>query len=274
MLLIILLLLAGILGGTLAGLLGVGGGVIYTPILFFLYDDALTNPVPWTVASGLFCTFAASAGSTRKHFAMGNWFLKESLKVGLFGVLGTTIGKYITLSPVYSREHFVILFSLILFYTAFNFFRGKKKKDPITQQTQTENLPLKWHHAFFAGGLGGIVATLAGVGGGIVMVPILTLILGQSFLKSISISSAAIFLISLSATVQFMFESPAEAGITGFTVGYVDFGTTLPLIIGAVLGANTGALIANKINHRKLELVFATLALLVGLRLIYDISGL
>ena len=72
---LVLLLLAGALGGFVAGLVGVGGGIIFGPVLFFVFQAAgITDPVltPLTLGSSLLCTFAASAsgvprGSTRSQ---------------------------------------------------------------------------------------------------------------------------------------------------------------------------------------------------------------
>lgn len=269
--LFILLLIIGFIGGILAGLLGVGGGLIFTPVLFLLFDGNVDQPVIWTIATSLLCTFFAALGSVRKHYSMNNLFIQESLKVALFGVFGTQIGKQITLSPWYSRTHFVLLFSSLLAYTSIIFFKGKKEAPVSTIYNPKNTLPVHWQAAALAGGAGGILATLAGVGGGIIMVPILTIAFGIHFRKAVSISSFVIVFISLSAWILYSLEVPVSSGLSSFTKGFVDFGTGLPLIIGALLGSGTGVWLTGKIQKRKLELIFAILALIIIVRLI---SGL
>lgn len=119
-----ILLLIGLLAGVLAGLLGIGGGVIFTPVLFFLFEGAgVEDPVLWTVASGLFCTFIAAFGSTIRQWVQHNIFWAEGIQLGLLGAVGVFMGKLVITSPYYSRTEFVIFFSFILFYVAFMMFR-------------------------------------------------------------------------------------------------------------------------------------------------------
>lgn len=269
--LFLILLLIGIFGGLLAGLLGVGGGLIFTPVLFFLFDGNVEQPVIWTIATSLLCTFFAALGSTRKHYVMNNLFPAESLKVALFGVIGTQFGKMITLSSWYSRTHFIVLFSTILIYSAFTFLKGKDRGKAETPYFRNETINVGWLAAFIAGGTGGLLATLAGVGGGIIMVPVMVLIFGIHFRKAVSVSSFVIVFISLSAWIIYSLENPISLGISNFTLGFVDFGTALPLIFGALIGSGTGVWLTGKIQKRKLELIFAGLALVIAIRLLYSL---
>lgn len=266
----ILLFIIGLFGGLIAGLLGVGGGIIFTPVLFFLFDGNVEHPVLWTIATSLLCTFFAAIGSTRKHARMKNLFIRESLLVGFFGLFGTTAGKWVTLSNWYSQTHFVLLFSGILFYSAFNFFKGKKKVIE-ANYTPESNPTIIWYQALFIGGAGGLLATLAGVGGGMIMIPIMVLLLGLQFRKAVSISSFVIVIISLSAWIQFTFETPTGLGLTTFTLGYVDFGTAIPFVLGALTGSGSGVWLTGKVKIRKLEIVFAVLALIVGVRMVWGL---
>lgn len=270
--LFLILLLIGLFGGLIAGLLGVGGGIIFTPVLFFLFDGQVENPVVWTIATSLLCTFFAAIGSSRKHYVMGNLFLAESLKVGLFGFLGTFAGKMITTSAWYSKEYFVVLFSTILGYTSYTFIKGKKNKsfDSVEYNKETAG-SINWAQALLVGGAGGFIATLAGVGGGIVMVPLMVMIAGIHFRKAVSVSSVVIILISFSAWVQFAFEPVSGESLTRFTSGFVDFGTALPLIAGALLGSGGGVWLTGKIARRKLEVAFALLAIVIMIRLLAGI---
>ncbi|MCH8557838.1 MAG: sulfite exporter TauE/SafE family protein [Balneolia bacterium] len=265
----LILLLIGIAGGALAGLLGVGGGLIFTPVLIFLYAGSFENPVPWIIATSLLCTFAASLSSIRKHQLMKNLFLKESVMVGLCGLTGTLAGKAIVSSAFYSETEFIILFSLLLLYTGFRFLRAKPTA-PELNNPETAEIPIiRFHHALLIGALGGLVATLAGVGGGIVMVPIMLMILKLPYLKTISISSAAIVFISFFGWAQFAIDTPAEPSLSGYAVGYVDFGSALPLIIGALAGAHGGVWLSTILSRKKAEIIFAMMALAVAARLIY-----
>ena len=267
---IILLFLIGVFAGILAGLLGVGGGLIFTPVLFYLFTQGgLDQPTQWAIGSSLFCTFIASSSSVFKQYRNHNFFLFESLKVGGFGVIGTVIGTTVTTSGWYGAEQFSILFSALLLYAAWNLLYRKRKPKTATP-AETGSHKLTWLVALGIGVLGGMVASLAGVGGGIVLVPLMTLLLKLPFPMAVSISSGAIVVISTSAWLQMACANPVNEGITPLTLGFIDFGTALPLIAGSFAGGYLGVKIGHRIHTRLLEQIFAILLLFMALRLIYD----
>ena len=105
----ILLLILGLIAGLIAGLFGVGGGIIFTPVLFFLFEQAgMSNSVPWAVASGLMCTWITALASVMRQYNQQYLFLKEGLLLGFFGALGISFGKWVLLSPYYSRTEFIV----------------------------------------------------------------------------------------------------------------------------------------------------------------------
>ncbi|AXJ02007.1 hypothetical protein CYPRO_2768 [Cyclonatronum proteinivorum] len=275
MLIFLILLLIGIFGGILAGMLGVGGGLIFTPVLIFLFTDSLEDPLPWIIGTSLLCTFAASLSSVRKHVRMNNFFKKDSLRVGAFSLAGTAAGVAVVQSAWYSQTEFSILFSGLLFFTAYKFIFKKKTVIKPEDAAHDENLlrdgSLSTPQSLAIGTAGGTVATLAGVGGGVIMVPLMTMLLRQPYLKAISISSAAIVFISFFGWGQLALGSPEESGTTAYTLGYVDFGAALPLIAGALIGANYGVYATSRIPKTYMEFVFGLLALAVAARLLWRV---
>lgn len=111
----LILLGLGIVAGILAGLLGIGGGILFTPILFVIFSDAgVANPVVLTIGTALFCTFVAAFGSSLRQYNQQNLFWSEGLKVGLLGALGVTAGKWVITSPFYSQQVFVVFFQCVI----------------------------------------------------------------------------------------------------------------------------------------------------------------
>lgn len=273
MLYYLLLLIIGIIGGGIAGMLGVGGGLIFTPVLIFIYGDTLAQPVPWIIATSLLCTFAASLSSVRTHWAQDNIFWKEGLLVGVCSLLGTAAGVWFVGSGYYEQQEFSLLFSALLLYTAYRFLLVKPEKGAPAAQDNAEKVKrhIYFPQALLIGALGGIIATLAGVGGGVVMVPIMSIALGLPYHKTISISSTAIVCISLFSWLQFSLKTPSEAGLTPLTLGFVDFGTGLPLLAGALLGANYGVLATGLLSKKTLQRIFGIIALLVAADLLFHV---
>ncbi len=266
---LLVLLVIGLAAGTLAGLMGIGGGIIFTPVLFFLFEaEGVENPVLWTVASGLFCTFVAALGSTVRQYIQNHIFWPEGIKLGLLGAMGVFLGKLVITSSYYSRTEFVIFFSMMLLYAAFMMFRRGNDKD---SEYDREFASMGIQQTFITGGCGGFVAALAGVGGGGIMVPIMNLFYKQPFRKAVSVSQLGMTIMVCTGWVQLALEPGAISGITEFTMGYVDFGAALPLSIGGLIGGFGGALLNHKINRKYLQWGFALLAVLMAGRLIWGI---
>ncbi|TNE74695.1 sulfite exporter TauE/SafE family protein [bacterium] len=259
------LLLIGLVAGFLSGLLGIGGGLVFTPILFYLFtSNGIETPVSFTIATSLFCIILVSASSTYKHIKQKNFNLNESIFVALFGVLGTTIGKQITTSGYYSEPVFSAVFMMILLYTAYSFL---VKQDGNSASGKSQELPIKAKDGFMVGGLGGFVAALAGVGGGIIMVPFLNLRYHKPFHQTVSITSFAIMIISLAAVFQFALSDVAVSTLSPYSLGYVDFGAAFPLALGGMITANYGAKLSTKLNRVLLKRLFAIMAILEAIRL-------
>ena len=266
---LLLLLGLGLLAGVVAGLFGLGGGVLFTPILFVIFSNAgIADPVVLTIGSSLFCTFIAAAGSSLRQFQQQNFYWSEGLKVGLLGAAGVFLGKQVITSGYYSQQAFVIFFSLLLMYVAYMFYRrGSQQSKAIQQDARS----VTDKQAAVTGGLGGFVAALAGIGGGGVMVPLLNLWYKKAFARAVSISSLAIVLISLSGWGQLAFFNGSTQTLTPYHIGYVDFGAALPLAVGGLLGGFVGALFNLKIKRRYLQYAFSVLAVAMAIKLLMEV---
>lgn len=257
----LILVCGGIAAGTIAGLFGLGGGVIFTPILYMIFSATdLQNPEAWAIGTSLFCTFTASLSSSVQQRKNRNFYWREGILIGLFGSIGIFAGKEVVTSGYYTETVFVGLFSLLLVIVAVLFFRKNQRKKRTTESYGQIGVT----SSGFSGILSGFVAALAGVGGGVVLVPLMNLVYKINMAKAVSISSLAIVIISLSGWAQFAFTAGQPEGLTQFTVGLVDFGTGLPLISGALIGGIIGVRINHKLSPRVVRAGFAILILILA----------
>lgn len=268
MFIILILFIVGVFTGAIAGLFGIGGGVLFTPILFFLFNSAgVETPVAWTIGTSLFCTFSASLSSSIQQRNQKNFFFREGLLVGLFGAAGVYFGKLLSTSRFYTEELFVGLFACLLLVVSYLFYRRGRSSD-IASSSGSDITPKK---SVVTGIGGGFIAAIAGVGGGVVIVPSLNLFYKIDIAKAVSVSSLAILIISLSGWLQFAFDPQATIGATGFTVGYVDFGSGLPLITGAFAGGFLGVKLSGYLSQAKRQVLFSILSVIVSALMVYSI---
>lgn len=265
---ILLLLIGGIFTGTIAGLFGVGGGILFTPILFYLFTSmGVLEPAVWAIGTSLLCTFLASLSSSIQQRNEKNIYLREGIIVGLIGSVGIYFGKLIVMSEWFTSEVFVFMFALLLILVSILFIR----KSNITHHIPHVDRDLTFIESSGTGFAGGFMASLAGIGGGVVMVPALNLVFKLDLSKSISISSLAIVFISLSGWLQYGFFGGYPVGATLYTWGYVDFGTALPLLTGAFIGGFLGVKAGVSISSKITNILFAILLFSISIYMLQSL---
>lgn len=265
---LLLLVVAGFAAGVMAGLMGLGGGILFTPVLLLLFQaSGLEQPVLWTVGTSLLANFTTALSSVFKHLQLGNHYLREGSLLGIFGISGTVVGRWIITSSWYNETEFSLFFSAILLYAAWHFFYGDRKESEENQSVSG----LTVLQAALIGIAAGGMASLAGVGGGMIIVPALSVMLGWPLLRIVSVSSTAIVWITFSGWMQFMFMASPQTGISGVTMGFVDLGVAAPLVVSSYFGARYGVRLFQVLSLRVLRWSFGTLVLLVALRLLYGI---
>src|SRR6478736_916585 len=180
----ILLFALDSLGAFLAGLLGVGGGIIYIPILdYFLTKLGLTNDtlVKGILANSLFTIIFSGSVASYKQYRMKNFFPREILFTALPGVVSAVIMTYfIRTGTWYSKQAFNYVFVSMLLVIILRMFLAKSK----SSESQ-EGIVTPYQYSF-TGLITGMVTALSGLGGGIVMTPIFTDGLKLSIKKSSS----------------------------------------------------------------------------------------
>jgi len=267
------LILIGIATGIIAGMLGLGGGIIFTPVLLGIFEvEGFNQPHLWAVGTSLACTFVTAISSSIRQHAKGNFDLKRSGIIGLFAIIGLVLGKQIITADFFSVQVFRIVYAIILGYVAIQFIFGRmRKNDDGSVAEEPQTIRLKNRCAFITGASGGFIATLAGIGGGGVMVPIMHFGFNVPLKKSVSLSSGAIILISLFGAAGLATMQTFEESILPYAVGYVELALALPLSLGAFVGGFLGVQWSHKLKPAVLSLLFGTVLALVFYKVV---SGL
>ena len=269
---LLVLLAAGLVAGFVAGLIGVGGGIIFAPVLFFHYQAIGISPAaiaPLTIGSSLLCTLVAAAVSARSQYAKDAVSTRIALRVGLFSALAVFLmTRFVTTQPWYDGTAFQIVFSGVLLIMV---ARMIVRTDGAPGSKETDR-SFGWPVLAATGTTAGAVAAAAGVGGGVVLVPAYTHFLGLPIHRATGTSSATIVLISLVGVVNYAWLGRG-APVPEMALGYVDVVRALMLSVPAMVTAHYGVQTAHRISRKALRRSFAILAGLVALRLLWDALG-
>ncbi len=271
---VLLLIGAGLVGGFVAGLIGVGGGIIFAPVLFFYYSAIGTDPAlvpPLTLGSSLFCTLLAAGSGTLSQWKTGDVRARTVGIVGAFAAAAVTgVTLFVTTQPWYSAGVFQVVLAAILLVAVWRMVGGERpKKRPGWRDRLRTGVPL----LAATGAAAGAVASAAGVGGGVVLVPAYNQLLRLPLRIATATSLATIVIISAAGVLTYALTGLGSA-TPGTAVGYVDVGRVVWLGGPAVVAARWGVGAAQRVNVRVIRWAFAVLAVLVALRLLGRAVGL
>jgi len=267
------LAIAGMGAGFVAGLVGVGGGVIFTPVLFAVYGvlgvpDGVRTPL--TVGTGLFCTGLAAGTSAWHHFRRAAVVPRMAMGVGLASAGAVAlVSRFVVTRPWYDASVFQLLFAAVLLVVVGRMVQGSTAGAGEADETTSHS----WGQWVGTGTAAGTVAAAVGVGGGVVLVPAYSRWLRLPLHRAVGTSSATILLISGLSVGAYAWLGAGETGRPPFALGYVDVGTGLLLALPAVLGAQGGAALAHRMETTWLRWSFAALAVVVAGRLVIGALG-
>ncbi len=261
--LIPLLLATGAFAGVLAGLLGVGGGIVIVPILFHLFvgfgvESALAMPL--AVGTSLSTIVLTSIVSARKHYAKGGVDLDLARRWLLPVLIGVVIG---SMAPaIIDGNQVKVVFGTMLVLVAIHMLASSRRKLELFSQ-----LPLRQIQFLLAVVVGSLSALL-GIGGGTLMVPLLTLF---AFPIHRAVSTASVFglIISLPATLIYVANGWSVPGLPPLTTGYVNWAAFVILVPMTMWFAPVGVKLAYKLNVDQLKRAFAVFLCLIGLKMAF-----
>ncbi|MCF8428770.1 MAG: sulfite exporter TauE/SafE family protein [Bacteroidia bacterium] len=263
----IILFLFGSFGGFMSGYLGVGGGIIYVPVLdYFLskyfHDTELVKAV---LANSLFVIMFSAAVASYKQYKLGNLFFKEIIQTLLPGIVSVVILQtLINKGTWYSRDVFLYFFLTMLLFVVFKMFLSKPKAI-IAESTKADNYKYN-----ITGAFAGIVTAMSGLGGGVIMTPVFTEWMKLDIKKASAISTGVILGFAVVIGILNLNAVPKNY-VSNFQFGYVLLPIALPLIIGTFLFAQMGVKTAQKSKSQTIRIIFATFASIVLLKVIYEI---
>jgi len=257
---------AGFLIGIVASLIGVGGGVFYVPITYYLLKiQSVPDGAAFKFALGtsLFTMFFTSLTAAAGHVRNGNYIKGGVPWLAVFCVAGSQIGSWLAVS---AQVHVLQkIFSVMLFVVAMQMMRDKKKGGDDGESGRHGNSRSNAALFALAGFVTGFIGALLGVGGGIILIPALYIVMGRDFREVVGTSSIIIVVNSLSGFAHYMLAKPETP--LPFTVGLVHLLIAAALAPGSMLGAKFGVNLLMKMNPKPVKMIFAFFVILMGLEM-------
>lgn len=288
----VLLICVGLFIGVFSGLLGIGGGTVMVPVLRLIFGLSAYA----ATATSLFAIIPTSLSGAATHLRNKTCVPKLGLVLGLGGAVTSALGVYLgSISPSWA---IMLVAAVIILYSAYNMLKkalkipsGKAAASdraagvagrpatagaasagaaavPVTAEAPEESKPVfvLGRRELVGGVLIGLVAGLAsgyvGVGGGFIMVPLMTSWLGVPMRYASGTSLIAIIILCVPGVAEQMM------------LGNVDYFAGILLVLGSIPGAAVGAKLVKKVPERTLRFIFAGFLGVAAMMLLVKEAGL
>lgn len=255
----------GIFAGILAGLLGVGGGIVIVPVLFFLFQSfgvSAESAMLVATATSLATIVPTSISSIRSHQQKGNVDFGLLKRWAVFILAGVLVGSWLV--TWVDGRWLTVMFGVIATLSALNML-FRTGKSALFQQ-----LPGQAGQSVMGTSIG-FFSAMVGIGGGTLSVPLLTLYNYPAH-KAVGTAAAIGLIISLPAALTLLLLGRTPDDAPGGTFGLVNLLGFVCIVPLTVLFAPVGASLAAKLDAAKLKKVFAVVLLITGLRMLLQVA--
>ena len=258
--LLTVLAIAAAVAGFMAGLLGVGGGIMMVPALYYAFTvlefDIVTR-MHLAVGTSLAIIIPTSIISTLTHKEHDAVDFNMVKSFGIFILIGVFFGTFLAVNL--KTPALVLFFSIFAFMVGlfFIFLREKLVDNPKQISNLVKNI---------SGILIGFISIPLGIGGGSLMVPFMRTF-GYDIRKSIGTAAAVGFLIAVTGTITMITGGKIIDNVnTPFSLGYINLLGFIVFVPVTMIMARLGAKAVYKIDKKILSKIFGTFLILVSIR--------
>lgn len=254
-------LFLGTIVGLLAGLLGIGGGLLIVPVLAYLLSSLLEIPATETIviaiATSLSTIVFTGMSSARAHYKLGNLNRNIVLWCGAGIAIGATAGAQI--AAAIPGQLLKQIFAVLVFAIALYMIFGTRRE---SQNTATNR------RLSIVGVGAGTLSALMGIGGGALLVPALVWY-RVNIRQAIGCAAFSGIIIAIFGSVSFIVSGWHYSQVANGFIGFVYWPATLGIAVTSVITAPLGARLGQRINTQWLKRVFAVFLILVSIRMLW-----
>jgi uncharacterized membrane protein YfcA len=253
----------GLLTGFLAGMLGIGGGVVLVPLLVFLFNaqhlpaDRVLHLALGTSLASIVFTNLSSVRAHHAHNAV-RWDIVRASAPGV--IIGTLLGSLF--AEYLSARYLAIVFTLFVLFSSTQMLVNRKPRP-------TRNLPGRLGMWIAAFGIG-VLCSLVGVAGGILIVPLLAM--SNVPIRNCIGTSAAVGLpISIAGAAGYILIGLGKPDLPAYSIGYVYIPALSGLVLGTFLTVPLGARVAHNISVARLKQIFAIALTVLAVKMVISL---
>lgn len=260
---LVIYLCCGAVAGVLAGLLGVGGGIVLVPLMVAIFPGQGVPPQyvqQLALGTSLASIMITSISSARAHNARGavHWDIFRNITPGI--LIGTFAGGLVaTHAPTLFLKIFFICFLFVVSVQMLSNYRPPASRD----------MPGPLGTAG-AGGVIGLVSSFVGIGGGTLSVPFMSFC-NVPLHHAVGTSAAIGFPIAVAGTLSYIIGGWGRPDLPAFSFGFVNLWALLGIATASFMTAPLGARLSHALPTGKLKKAFAIFLILVALRMLWGI---
>lgn len=269
----------GALVGFMAGLVGIGGGLIMVPVLLGLFIDAglpLSAALPLATGTSLAAIVSTTALSAHASHRNGSFDPRLLRRFAIPVTIGALSGPFIARGLPQAMIQCAIA-SLFVFVAIALVRSAMRKDEPEADARWFRALPacIQTHVVRIATWLVGAVAGVAGAGGNTLMVPVIARLTGVPFKTAIGVSAGLGVPLALAGAISHGFHEIPEARhlLDAPLLGSIHVSAFIGLALGSACTVRLGAMVARRMNTCWLQRVFALLLSLTAARLVHALGG-
>jgi len=250
---ILLFLAIGLVVGCLGAMLGIGGGIIIVPLMSFVFGATPQEAAGTSMLVVLFNSLSGAFGYYKQKRICWDAAWKFALATIPGGFLGSYIAHYLE-----SKTLFIIFGIFFAIMAAMMYFKANERSKEETNTTIPEKY--NWKLGTICSVVVGFIASILGIGGGIIHVPMMTYLLKFPVKTAIATSTAILTVSAFSGAISHAF------------LGHVLWISALGLAVGAVVGAQFGVRLVSKTKSTILMKLTALLVFAMGVKFILSVT--
>ena len=260
---VLLTALTAIPVGFVAGLFGIGGGLITVPFLYYIFGELGINQsyiMHLAVGTSFAIIIPTSIVSVLTHHKFNSVDFNVVKSYGFFVVAGVILGTIF--AATFKTKSLVLFFAIVIFLLGIYLLTVKEKEQNVISE-------MKLYLKIILGAIVGFISAITGIGGAVMNVPILKFF-GYSINKAIGSAAAIGFLIALFGATGFFISGSYLKTNLPFSIGFLNVPAFLIFVPITTFMARLGARTVHKIDKNKISKFLAIFLLIVAVKFFYE----